>query len=87
MFRFGRKAPFAPAIHHSPCTPSRSSFTFSLLLPMFFAFGKETETVYASLRVAHGQWKYLLYSFAYVLTLSAFCYALSLFALQKKKHI
>ncbi len=58
-----------------------------LLLPMFFAFGKETETVYASLRVAHGQWKYLLYSFAYVLTLSAFCYALSLFALQKKKHI
>jgi hypothetical protein len=45
------------------------------------------ENVNVALRVAHGEWKYLLYSFGYVLTLSAFCYFLALFALQRKRHI
>ena len=58
-----------------------------LLLPMVHAFGKETESIYSSLRVAHGQWKYLLYSFGYALALSAFCYFLALLALQRKRHI
>jgi hypothetical protein len=58
-----------------------------ILLPMFQPFGKETEGVHVSLRVMHGEWKYLLYSFGYALALSAFCYCLALFSLQKKKHI
>jgi hypothetical protein len=60
---------------------------FYLLLPMFNAYGKKTQDVSYSLRVAHGEWKYLLYSFGYVLTLSAFCYFSALFALQRKPHI
>jgi ABC-type transport system involved in multi-copper enzyme maturation permease subunit len=58
-----------------------------LLLPMVYAFGQKTESIYSSLRVLHGDWKYLLYSFGYVVVLSAFCYCLALFALQKKRHI
>jgi len=58
-----------------------------LLLPMVYAFGKKTETIYNSLRVAHGEWRYPLYSFGYVVVLSAFCYFLALLALQKKRHI
>jgi hypothetical protein len=58
-----------------------------LLLPMVNAYGKKMEDINSSLRVAHGEWKYLLYSFGYVLTLSAFCYFLALFALQRKRHI
>ncbi len=58
-----------------------------LLLPMVHAFGKKTESIYRSLRVPHGEWKYLLYSFGYALALSAFCYFSALFALQRKRHI
>jgi ABC-type transport system involved in multi-copper enzyme maturation permease subunit len=58
-----------------------------LLLPMVHAFGKKTESIYTSLRVLHGEWKYLLFSFGYAVALSAFCYFLALFALQRKKHI
>jgi hypothetical protein len=58
-----------------------------LILPMMNAFEKKTEVVQSSLRVAHSEWKYLVYSFGYVLTLSAFCYFLGLFALQRKRHI
>ena len=58
-----------------------------LLFPMVHAYGKETEKIHTSLRVNHGDWKYLLYSLSYVLVLSAFCYSVSLFALQRKKHI
>jgi hypothetical protein len=60
---------------------------FYLLLPMVNAYGKKMENVNVALRVAHGEWKYLLCSFGYVLTLSAFCYFLALFALQRKRHI
>jgi|HubBroStandDraft_6_1064221.scaffolds.fasta_scaffold53595_1 hypothetical protein len=60
---------------------------FYLLLPMVNPYGKETENVHSSMRVAHAEWKYIVYSFGYVLTLSAFCYFLALFALQKKRHI
>jgi ABC-type transport system involved in multi-copper enzyme maturation permease subunit len=58
-----------------------------LVLPMLSPFGQKTEGVHVSLRVMHGEWKYLLYSLGYALTLSAFCYCVSLFALQRKKHI
>jgi ABC-type transport system involved in multi-copper enzyme maturation permease subunit len=58
-----------------------------LLLPMVHPFDKKTESIYSSLRVAHGEWKYLLYSLGYALALSAFCYFLALFALQRKRHI
>jgi hypothetical protein len=60
---------------------------FYLLLPMVNPYGKEMENVHSSMRVAHAEWKYIAYSFGYVLTLSAFCYFLALFALQKKRHI
>jgi ABC-type transport system involved in multi-copper enzyme maturation permease subunit len=58
-----------------------------LLIPMVYAFGKKTEPIYSSLRVVHSDWKYLLYSFGYVVVLAAFCYSLALFALQRKRHI
>jgi hypothetical protein len=58
-----------------------------LLLPMFHAFDKSTEGIYTSFRVVHSEWKYLLYSFGYVLVLSAFCYFLAVLALQKRRHI
>jgi ABC-type transport system involved in multi-copper enzyme maturation permease subunit len=58
-----------------------------LLLPMVHAFDKKTEGIYSTLRVLHGEWKYLLYSFGYALALSAFCYSFALFFLQRRKHI
>jgi hypothetical protein len=58
-----------------------------LLLPLVHAFDTKTEAIHESLRVSPGAWKYLLYSFGYVALLSAFCYLLALFALQKKKLI
>jgi len=58
-----------------------------LLLPMVNPYEKKTEDVHSSLRVAHAEWKYLIYSIGYVLTLSTFCYFLSLLALQRKRHI
>ena len=58
-----------------------------ILFPMLEPFGKKTTQIHNSLRVMHGEWKYLLYSLIYALTLSAFCYCLALFALQRKKHI
>jgi hypothetical protein len=60
---------------------------FYLVLPMVNAYGKKMEKVNVSLRVADGEWKYLLYSLGYVLALSAFCYFLALLALQRKRHI
>ena len=58
-----------------------------LLLPMLFPFDKKTENIYSSLRVLHGEWAYLLYSLGYVLVLSAFFYCLTLFVLQRRRHI
>jgi ABC-type transport system involved in multi-copper enzyme maturation permease subunit len=58
-----------------------------LSIPMAHAFGKKTEDIYTSFRVLRGEWRYLLYSTGYVLVLSAFCFFLALFALQRKKHI
>jgi ABC-type transport system involved in multi-copper enzyme maturation permease subunit len=58
-----------------------------LLLPMIHPFRDKTEGIYSSLRVMHGEWKYLLYSFGYALALSAFCYFVALAALLRKKHI
>lgn len=57
------------------------------VLPMVYAFGKKTENIYSSFRVMHGEWKYLLYSSGYIIVLAAFCYALALLALHRKKHI
>ena len=58
-----------------------------LALPMIHAYGKQTEGINTSLRVLHGDWKYPLYSLGYVLVLTAFCYFVALFALQRKRHI
>jgi hypothetical protein len=58
-----------------------------LVLPMLYPFGKKTEGAHLSLRVMNGEWKYLLYSLGYSLSLSGFCYCVALFALQRKKHI
>jgi ABC-type transport system involved in multi-copper enzyme maturation permease subunit len=58
-----------------------------LVLPMVHVFDEKTANIYSSLRVGHGDWKYLLYSFGYALALSAFCYCVALSALQKKRHI
>jgi ABC-type transport system involved in multi-copper enzyme maturation permease subunit len=58
-----------------------------MALPMFHPYAAQTRDVYNSLRVAHGEWKYLLFSLGYALTLSLFCYLLALVALQRHKHI
>jgi hypothetical protein len=58
-----------------------------LALPMIHAYGKQTEGINTSLRVLQGDWKYPLYSLGYVLVLTAFCYFVALFALQRKRHI
>jgi len=60
---------------------------FYLLLPMVNPFEKQLEGVSTSMRIAHGEWKYLVYSLGYVLVLSAFCYFVALFTLQRKRHI
>lgn len=57
-----------------------------LLAPMVHAFDNKTEGIYTSLRVAHGDWKYILYSLGYTSVLSVFCYLLALFALLRKQH-
>lgn len=57
------------------------------LLPMVHAFDQKTENIYTSLRVLHGEWKYLPYSLGYVMVLSAFCYSLALLSLKRRKHI
>lgn len=58
-----------------------------LLVPMFQPFSPKTDGIYNSLRVIHSDWRYLLYSLGYALILAGFCYGVSLFALQRKKHI
>jgi ABC-type transport system involved in multi-copper enzyme maturation permease subunit len=58
-----------------------------LIAPIFHPFADKTSTAVSSMRVAHGDWRYLAYSLGYVLVLSAFCYCVALFALQKKRHI
>jgi hypothetical protein len=58
-----------------------------ILLPMVYPFDKQTENVHTSLRVMSGDWKYVLFSLGYALTLSAFCYCAALSALQRKNHI
>jgi len=58
-----------------------------IVLPMAYPFDKQTENIYTSLRVMSGEWKYLLFSFGYALALSAFCYCVALYALQRKNHI
>ena len=57
-----------------------------ILLPMVYPFDKQTEKIHTSLRVMSSEWKYLLFSFGYVVALSAFCYCVGLYALQKKNH-
>lgn len=58
-----------------------------ILLPIVYPFDKQTENIHSSLRVLSSEWKYLLFSLGYALSLSAFCYCVSLFALKKRNHI
>jgi ABC-type transport system involved in multi-copper enzyme maturation permease subunit len=58
-----------------------------ILLPMLYPFDKQTQNIHTSLRVMSGEWKYLPFSLGYALALSAFCYCVALYALQKKNHI
>lgn len=58
-----------------------------ILLPIVYPFDKQTENIHTSLRVMHSEWKYLLFFFGYALALSAFCYCVALYALQRKNHI
>jgi hypothetical protein len=58
-----------------------------ILLPIVYPFDKQTQNIHTSLRVLSSEWKYLLFAFGYALTLSAFCYSVSLFALKRRNHI
>jgi hypothetical protein len=58
-----------------------------IALPMLDPFDNKTENIHISLRVLSSDWKYLVFSFGYALALSAFCYCVSLYALQRRNHI
>lgn len=58
-----------------------------MILPMFHPYATQTRGIYNSLRVAPGEWKFLLFSLGYAAALSLFCYLLALVALQRHKHI
>jgi ABC-type transport system involved in multi-copper enzyme maturation permease subunit len=58
-----------------------------IALPAFNPLGKETKPIYEHIRVSHGDWRYILYSLGYSLVLSAFCYFIALFALERRRHI
>jgi len=57
-----------------------------LVLPILHAFGDKTESIYSSLRVLHSEWRYIFFAMGYAMALSAFCYSLTLFALQRKRY-
>jgi ABC-type transport system involved in multi-copper enzyme maturation permease subunit len=80
MIRSGNKSMWLHAIE-------RVFHFFYVVLPMFGAFGNKTENAHSSLRVSQGDWKYVLYEFGYTVALSAFCYFVALFLLQRRKHI
>lgn len=80
MIRSGNKSVWLHAIE-------RVFHFFYLVLPMFRVFGNKTENVFSSLRASQGDWKYVLYELGYSAALTAFCYFLALFLLQRKKHI
>jgi ABC-type transport system involved in multi-copper enzyme maturation permease subunit len=73
--------------HWALKTLERVFHTFYIALPMLDPFDNKTENIHISLRVLSGEWKYLLFSFGYALALSAFCYCVSLYALQRRNHI
>ena len=56
-----------------------------LIFPMLYPFDKKTQGIHVSLRVMHGEWKYLLYSFGYALTLSGFCYCVALLRIAEEE--
>jgi len=58
-----------------------------IIAPIMHPFSRNTANIYVSLRVMHGEWKYLLYSLGYSLGLSAFCCLVALSALHRKRHI
>ncbi len=58
-----------------------------LALPISFPFSAKVANSIQTLRVIHGEWRYPAYTLGYSLALSAFCYCLALFALQRRKHI
>ena len=62
-------------------------YFFYMVLPMSHPFAKHSDPIRASLRVGPAEWPYVLYSLGYALALSALCYCLSLFFLQKKRLI
>jgi ABC-type transport system involved in multi-copper enzyme maturation permease subunit len=56
-----------------------------LLVPMTRPFESRTGAIYSSFRVHAHDWRYLLYSSGYTLTLSGLFFLLSLFFLQRKR--
>jgi hypothetical protein len=58
-----------------------------LTLPIISVADDQTQPIRDSLHVPQGSWKYLAYSAANAIALSAFCYFTALFSLQRKKHI
>jgi ABC-type transport system involved in multi-copper enzyme maturation permease subunit len=58
-----------------------------LALPMFHPYAEAAGRVTSSLRLDHGMWRYAWGAFGYDLALTALCYCLALFLLQRKRLI
>jgi hypothetical protein len=65
----------------------RLFYLLYMTLPISFPFSDQMRDSASTLRVMHGEWKYPAYALGYSLALSAFCYCVGLFALQRRKHI
>jgi hypothetical protein len=69
--------------------PILEKFSYALYMaaPMFSPYAEEISDVEGSMRVASGQWKYLLFTGGYALTIAALTYLLTLAALKRKNFV
>ena len=63
------------------------TYVLYVITPMFSPYSEKTETINNSLRVAPGEWHYLIYICVYALTLTVLFYLLTLFALKRKNFV
>lgn len=62
-------------------------YTIYMILPMSSPFSKETNFIYRNFRVESSDWKYLLYTLLYTLSIAGFFYLVNNCILKKKRLI
>lgn len=75
--------------HVSPWLRISEGFIDSIYMtvPTLSPYSSETSSIYSSLRVSNGNWKYLFLALAYTLVISTLFYLLAVYFLKKKRHI